>query len=49
MTANVREWRHILELRTAPSAYKEMQVIANQIKEELIKISPICFNASKNN
>lgn len=49
MTANIREWRHILELRTAPSAYKEMQVIANQIKEELIKISPICFRDSKNN
>ena len=47
MTANVREWRHILNLRTAPSAYKEMQVIANQIKEELIKISPTCFNDSK--
>lgn len=31
MTANLREWRHILKLRTAPSAHPQMRFIANQI------------------
>ena len=31
MTANLREWRHILKLRTAPSAHPQMRLIANQI------------------
>lgn len=31
MTANLREWRHILKLRTDPSAHPQMRFIANQI------------------
>ncbi len=31
MTANLREWRHILKLRTAPAAHPQMRVVAGQI------------------
>lgn len=31
MTANLREWRHILKLRTAKAAHPQMRQIANQI------------------
>lgn len=44
MTANAREWMHILKLRTDSSAYSEMQVVANLIKDILNKISPTLFN-----
>ena len=48
MTANVREWRHILQLRTANSAYAEMRILAKQIKDNLIKVSPTCFDLPQN-
>lgn len=35
MTANVREWRHFIRLRTAPAAHPHMQHIANLIKGQL--------------
>lgn len=31
MTCNLREWRHILKLRTAPAAHPQMRFIAGQI------------------
>lgn len=31
MTANLREWRHILKLRTAKAAHPQMRLIMNQI------------------
>lgn len=31
VTANLREWRHILKLRTSPKAHPEMRFIAGQI------------------
>lgn len=31
MTANIREWRHFLKLRTSPAAHPDMQVIADKI------------------
>ena len=31
MTANLREWRHILKLRTSDKAHPQMQVVANKI------------------
>lgn len=31
MTANLREWRHFLKLRTSPKAHPQMQQIANMI------------------
>lgn len=44
MTANVREWRHIFDLRRAPSAYSEMRVVANKIYKICNKVSPVLFN-----
>lgn len=43
MTANIREWKHILSLRCADSAYIEMRIIANKINNILKQISPTCF------
>lgn len=43
MTANFREWLHFLELRTAPAAHPDMQVIAKMIGNKLHEISPIIF------
>ena len=34
MTANLREWRHILKLRTSKDAHPQMQFIANKILDE---------------
>jgi thymidylate synthase (FAD) len=43
MTANFREWRHFLRLRTSPKAHPQMREIAEMIRAELLKISPVCF------
>jgi thymidylate synthase (FAD) len=44
MTANFREWRHFLKLRTSPKAHPQMREIAEMIRAELLKISEVCFN-----
>jgi len=44
ITANFREWRHFLKLRTSPKAHPQMREIANRIREELLSISEVCFN-----
>ena len=41
VTANLREWRHILKLRCAPNAHPQMRQIANQIRDVLIKKLPV--------
>jgi thymidylate synthase (FAD) len=38
-TANFREWRHFLRLRTSPKAHPQMREIAEMIRKELLKIS----------
>jgi thymidylate synthase (FAD) len=43
MTANFREWRHFLRLRTSPKAHPQMRQIAEMIRVELLKISKVCF------
>jgi thymidylate synthase ThyX len=43
MTANFREWRHFLRLRTSPEAHPQMREIAEMIRAVLLKISPACF------
>lgn len=46
MKANLREWRHILNLRTAKAAQPEMQKLAWQIHEQLVDVFPnIMYNA----
>jgi thymidylate synthase (FAD) len=43
MTANFREWRHFLRLRTSPAAHPQMREVAEMIRTELLKISAVCF------
>jgi thymidylate synthase (FAD) len=44
VTANFREWRHFLRLRTSPKAHPQMREIAELIKKKLLEISEVCFN-----
>ncbi len=41
MTANFREWRHIIRLRTNKAAAPEMRRLLGQVKEDLEKVSPV--------
>lgn len=43
MTMNMREWLHFLNLRTAPDAHPDMQVIAKMILKEFQKNIPVIF------
>lgn len=44
MTANIREWRHFLQLRTSPAAHPQMREIATPLLRELQKKIPVCFD-----
>ncbi len=44
MTANLREWRHFLKLRTSKRAHPQMRQIALQIYEILSSKLPIIFS-----
>jgi len=44
VSANFREWRHFLKLRTSPKAHPQMIEIAEMIRKELLNISEVCFN-----
>lgn len=44
MTANLREWRHILKLRTAPDAHPDMRVIMCDLQEQLREKIPVVFD-----
>lgn len=43
MTANFREWRHFLRLRTSPKAHPQMREVAEMLRAELMKLSRVCF------
>ena len=43
MTANLREWRHILKLRTDKAAHPQMRQVANMILKILKEKLPIVF------
>ena len=43
MTANLREWRHILKLRTAKDAHPQMRQVANMILDILKQKLPVIF------
>jgi thymidylate synthase (FAD) len=43
MTANFREWRHFLRLRTSLKAHPQMREVAEMIRAELLKLSTACF------
>lgn len=44
VTTNYREWRHILELRTASDAHPEMQRIMKPLLDELKQRIPVVFD-----
>ena len=44
ITANIREWRHILKLRTAKAAHPTIQEIMNLVKNEFQSKIPILFD-----
>lgn len=44
MTANLREWRHFLKLRTANAAHPDMRYLALSLLEQLKKLIPIVFD-----
>lgn len=43
VTANLREWRHILKLRSDTHAHPQMQQIMNILKKELQEKLPVIF------
>ncbi len=44
MTANLREWRHILRLRTAPDAHPQMRQLMRPLLAELKARIPVVFD-----
>jgi thymidylate synthase (FAD) len=44
MTANLREWRHVFKLRTAPAAHPQMREIMIPLLAEFKKLVPVVFD-----
>ncbi len=44
MTANLREWRHFLKLRTAKAAHPQIREVANLLLTELKAAIPVIFD-----
>jgi thymidylate synthase (FAD) len=44
MTANIREWRHFLTLRTSPFAHPQMRQVTIPLLRELKEKIPIVFD-----
>ena len=44
MTANMREWRHILKLRCDKAAHPQMREIMIPLRDELIRVLPEVFS-----
>lgn len=47
MTANVREWRHFLKLRTSSAAHPQMREVAGMLHDELRQMVPVLFDDIK--
>ena len=43
MTANMREWRHFLRLRTAPAAHPDMREVSKMLLVEMQARYPAFF------
>lgn len=43
MTANFREWRHVIKLRCAKGAHPKIREIAGEIRTHLVKVCPVYF------
>lgn len=44
MTANIREWIHIFDLRDSPAAYPEMQTLMGKLLPLACDVYPIVFD-----
>lgn len=44
MTANLREWRHFLKLRTSPAAHPQIREVAIPLLNELKSLIPVIFD-----
>lgn len=44
MTANIREWRHFLKLRTSPAAHPQMREVAGLLLKEVKVKIPVVFD-----
>lgn len=44
MTANLREWRHFLKLRTSPAAHPQIRSLARELKDKLTAQIPVIFD-----
>ena len=44
MTANIREWRHFLRLRTAAGAHPQMREVALILLDKVHWLIPVCFD-----
>lgn len=44
MTANLREWRHFLRLRTSPAAHPQIREVAIPLLQELKILVPVVFD-----
>jgi thymidylate synthase (FAD) len=44
ITANFREWRHIIKIRTSPKAQWEIRIVCTEIFKILKKHAPDCFS-----
>ena len=47
MTANLREWRHFLKLRTAKAAHPQMRELTVPLLKELQERIPVVFDDIK--
>ena len=43
MTANIREWRHFLKLRTSKAAHPQMRLIAKMLLDKFVEVLPVLF------
>ena len=43
MTANLREWRHFFNLRTAPDAHPQMREVAKMLLRQMREMVPVVF------
>lgn len=44
MTANIREWRHFLKLRTANAAHPQMKEVARPLLNKFKQLMPVLFD-----
>lgn len=44
MTANLREWRHFFNLRTAPAAHPQMREVAKMLLKQMREMVPVVFD-----